>query len=177
MFIYDKRYESVVNEKWHQFIAKGKNLPLNDSMVRPEIWGSWQRSLEHRISPTEVKDLVLSQNELATVQQANKLLMDVSHSYIQNIYSFVRGTNFVLALTDAQGYVLDLVGDDANIQQRTKKSGLRVGSNRHESYAGTNGIGLCLELARPIQVWGSEHYIPPPRIRLFRCYSDRKSVV
>ncbi|MGI6258078.1 MAG: sigma-54-dependent Fis family transcriptional regulator, partial [Anaerovoracaceae bacterium] len=161
MFIYDKRYESVVNEKWHQFIAKGKDLPLNDSVVRPEIWGSWQRSLEHRISPKEVKDLVLSQNELATVQRANKLLMDVSHSYIQNIYSFVRGTNFVLALTDAEGYVLDLVGDDANIQQRTKKSGLRVGSNRHESYAGTNGIGLCLELARPIQVWGSEHYILP----------------
>lgn len=138
-----------------------KKLPEEDPIVRTEVWNSWRRSTALNISPTEVKDLILSQDELSSIRQANQLLMDVSHSYMQNIYSFVRGTNFVLALTDAQGYVLDLVGDDTNIQQRTKKSGLRVGSNRHENYAGTNGIGLCLELARPIQIWGSEHYILP----------------
>ncbi len=161
MFIYNKQYEAEVNEKWHRFIGGGNDLPMEDSVVRREIWNSWRRSVEHNISPTEVKDMVLSERELSAVRQVNRLLMDVSHSYIQNIYSFVRGTNFVLALTDAEGFVLDLVGDDTNIQQRTKKSGLRIGSNRHESYAGTNGIGLCLNLARPVQVWGSEHYILP----------------
>lgn len=122
MFIYNKQYEAEVNEKWHRFIGGGNDLPMEDSVVRREIWNSWRRSVEHNISPTEVKDMVLSERELSAVRQVNRLLMDVSHSYIQNIYSFVRGTNFVLALTDAEGFVLDLVGDDTNIQQRTKKA-------------------------------------------------------
>ncbi|MGI6766358.1 MAG: sigma-54-dependent Fis family transcriptional regulator [Lentihominibacter sp.] len=161
MFIYSDQYGAEVKKKWQRFIDGGEPQPAEDTVVRPEIWDSWRRSKALNISHTEVKDFILSRDELSSIRRSNELLMDVSHSYIQNIYSFVRGTNFVLALTDAQGYVLDLVGDDVNIQQRTKKSGLRVGSNRHESYAGTNGIGLCLELARPIQVWGCEHYILP----------------
>ena len=47
------------------------------------------------------------------------------------------------------------------IQARTKKSGLTIGCCRSEQYAGTNGIGTCLFVGRPIQIWASEHYIKP----------------
>jgi transcriptional regulator with PAS, ATPase and Fis domain len=77
------------------------------------------------------------------------------------LYKYVKGTNFVFALTDAEGTVLDYVGDDQAIQSRTKKSGLTVGVNRSEKYAGTCGIGTCLATGQPVQIWGEEHYIKP----------------
>ena len=136
-------------------------MPDADPEIRSFVYDSWKRSKTHGIPPFEVKDKRLSEEELKRKLNANKRLIQVAHSYIQHLYSFVKGTNFVLALTDAEGYVLDIIGDDNMIQARTKKSGLTIGCCRSEQYAGTNGIGTCLFVGRPIQIWASEHYIKP----------------
>ena len=136
-------------------------MPDADPEIRSFVYDSWKRSKMHGIPPFEVKDKRLSEEELKRKLNANKRLIQVAHSYIQHLYSFVKGTNFVLALTDAEGYVLDIIGDDNMIQARTKKSGLTIGCCRSEQYAGTNGIGTCLFVGRPIQIWASEHYIKP----------------
>ncbi|MCI8645968.1 MAG: sigma 54-interacting transcriptional regulator [Firmicutes bacterium] len=158
---FTKSYNDILKNKWQCYIADNQPMPEAEPEIRDFIYESWKRSKAHQVSPFDVKAKKLSPSELRQVLNRSQPLIRAAHSYIQHLYSFVKGTNFVLALTDADGYVLDLLGDDDMIQARTKKSGLTIGCCRSEEYAGTNGIGTCLMVGKPIQVWACEHYIKP----------------
>lgn len=161
MITYSKEYEEKVRSLWCKYIEKDTDLPEGIEGIRPIIYESWKRSKAYQVSPLEIKDKVLDEASLKKVISYKKDLISVAHSYIHNLYSFVKGSNFIIALTDEQGYVIDMIGHDAQIQARAKRSGLSIGCNRSEKYAGTNGIGTCLFTEQPIQIWGSEHYIKP----------------
>ncbi len=154
-------YNSKLFESWHKYIEGDEPMPEELETVRPIIYESWKRSKNKRVCPFEIKDAKLSPDALRYAFARNEALMAVAHSYIMNLYSYVRGSNFIIALTDNRGFVLDLIGQDPEIQSRAKKSGLTVGCNRSEEYSGTNGIGTCLATGEPIQIWGREHYIEP----------------
>ena len=159
--IFTKEYNDLVKKKWLYYIKEDHPMPPLNPDIRSFIYDSWKRSKAHNVSPLKVKDKLLSAESIRRTQKENRVLIRVAHSYIQHLYSFIKGTNFVLALADAKGFVIDLVGDDTMIQTRTRKSGLMIGCCRSEEYAGTNGIGTCLTLGKPIQIWGYEHYIEP----------------
>lgn len=161
MLNFTKDYQNTLKQKWNSYIGGTAAIPENDDAIRPFIFESWKRSKKYGVHPFEVKDKKLKSEELGLLQHKNANLIHIAHSYIQHLYTFVKGTNFVLALTDAEGYVIDLVGDDNMIQARTRKSGLTIGSCRSEEYAGTNGIGTCLAVGHPVQIWAQEHYIKP----------------
>jgi len=129
--------------------------------IRSVIYDSWRRCRAQNISPFEIKDEKLTGIELEKKLAQSRYLIDVAHPYILDLYEFIKGSNHLIALTDEHGYVIDLIGRDAKIQEKAKKSGLTIGCNRSEKYAGTNGIGTCLYTAAPIQIWGCEHYIEP----------------
>ena len=157
---FSEEYTQKLFQYWNKYIKEGEPLPKALD-IRPIIYESWKRSKARNVYPFEVKDAKLSPTELRYAFTRNKALMSVAHSYILSLYSYVKGSNFAIALTDNRGFVLDLVGQDYEIQQRAKKSGLSVGCNRSEEYSGTNGIGTCLATGQPIQIWGREHYIEP----------------
>lgn len=155
-----EEYSQKLYKYWDKYIRNGEPLPETLD-IRPIIYESWKRSKARNVYPFEVKDAKLSPTELRHAFERNKVLMSVAHSYIMNLYSYVKGSNFAIALTDNHGFVLDLVKEDREIQERAKKSGLSVGCNRSEEYCGTNGIGTCLATGQPVQIWGREHYIEP----------------
>ena len=154
-------YNERVLMLWEKYINGNEEVPEVCDDIRPVIYESWKRCRPQNISPLEVKDEKLAAGELEKTLARSKYLVDVAHSYILNLYEFVKGSNYLIALTDENGYVIDIVGQDAKIQAKAKKSGLTIGCNRSEKYAGTNGIGTCLYMGEPIQIWGCEHYIKP----------------
>ena len=154
-------YNERVLMLWEKYINGNEEVPEVCDDIRPVIYESWKRCRPQNISPLEVKDEKLAAGELEKTLARSKYLVDVAHSYILNLYEFVKGSNYLIALTDENGYVIDIVGQDAKIQAKAKKSGLTIGCNRSEKYAGTNGIGTCLYMSEPIQIWGCEHYIKP----------------
>lgn len=157
---FTEEYTQKLFRYWDKYVKEGNPLP-EALDIRPLIYESWKRSKAKNVYPFEVKSAKLSPTELRYAFTRNQALMSVAHSYILSLYSYVKGSNFAIALTDNRGFVLDLVGQDYEIQQRAKKSGLSVGCNRSEEYSGTNGIGTCLATGQPIQIWGREHYIEP----------------
>lgn len=159
--MFTEEYNNKLHEYWNRYIKNGEPLPETLEDIRPVIYESWKRSKAKKVYPFEVKDAKLSAEELRYAFTRNEMLIQVAHSYINNLYSYVKGSNFIIALTDNRGFVLDLVGQDPEIQRRAKKSGLAVGCNRSEEYSGTSGIGTCLATGQPIQIWGREHYIEP----------------
>ncbi len=162
MSIYSKHYQNNIVQLWHTFVQRGTPLDENaENSMRKVIYESWQRSKQYKVNPLEVKSKVLSSKEFQQKIIQKQSLIEVAHSYMHNLYSFVKGSNFVVILTDEEGYILEMIGDDEFIKERTRTSNLVLGSNRSEEYAGTNAIGTPLVINAPLQVWGEEHYVKP----------------
>ncbi|MDR2162830.1 MAG: sigma 54-interacting transcriptional regulator [Clostridiales Family XIII bacterium] len=151
-----------IEELWERYAAGDEPFPDEaPEGIRPEIFESWRRSKNLKISPFEVVNTILDDSDLKKMLADNEVLVRTAHSYLENLYKFVSGSDFVIALTERAGYVLDIVGLQGMIGERAKKSALVIGCSRSEAYAGTCGIGVCLALGEPIQIWGAEHYIKP----------------
>lgn len=125
--------------------------------IRKEIMDSWNRSRFYGINPFNIEKKVLSPADLERRIQDRSLLYDTSIPIMQNLYKFVEGSGFMWVLTDEEGYLLKVIGDE-DIVSIANENIFVEGSNRHEKIFGTNAIGTCIYLEKPIQVWGAEHY-------------------
>ncbi|MDR2354579.1 MAG: sigma 54-interacting transcriptional regulator [Clostridiales Family XIII bacterium] len=151
-----------VEALWLSYVAQ--DAPFPDDVpegIRPEIFQSWKRSKKRGVSPFEVNNVFLSKSKLEAALEANRMLITVAHPYLTKLFPLLKGSNFLIALTDKDGYVIDLVGLEGEIKRRARRSALVVGCCRSEETTGTCGIGVCIKLGRPIQIWGTEHYIRP----------------
>ncbi|MDR2296427.1 MAG: sigma-54-dependent Fis family transcriptional regulator [Clostridiales Family XIII bacterium] len=147
---------------WLSYVAQ--DVPFPEEVpegIRPEILQSWERSKKCGVSPFEVNNVFLSKSRLEAALEANRMLITVAHPYLTKLFPLLKGSNFLIALTDRNGYVIDLVGLEGEIEQRAKRSALIIGCCRSEETTGTCGIGVCIKLGRPVQIWGAEHYIRP----------------
>ena len=134
-------------------------LPQQLPFIRPVILDSWRRSQRYGVDQNCNETALLSPSEIDNILDSSQELIEVSHSYLLHLAEFIRGTNFVLALTDQNGYVIDIVVEDSGIKGLMRQTNLRIGSIRNEQTTGTSGIAICLATGTPIQIWGEEHYI------------------
>ncbi|MDR1572014.1 MAG: sigma-54-dependent Fis family transcriptional regulator [Clostridiales Family XIII bacterium] len=158
MFDFSEQYRARVKAAWERFIAFE---PYDYSAVRPEIYASWQRSRDSGVDPLHAKALILNADDIARRIDESKSMIGTVRSYMDRLYSIVKGSGFYLMLCDREGVILDMTGDEDIISEACESSNLVVGANRSEGFAGTNAIGACLALDSPIQVWGDEHYLVP----------------
>lgn len=135
-------------------------LPFDTTLVRKEILESWQRSKNYGVNANFVTKEIIAKKELENRIMARNLFYKTAIPIMENLYKFVQGSGFMILLSDEEGYVLKIIGDN-DIVDFAKKNLLAEGCNRNEKVLGTNGIGTCLALKKPIQVWGSEHYYSP----------------
>jgi sigma-54 dependent transcriptional regulator, acetoin dehydrogenase operon transcriptional activator AcoR len=150
-----ERFGQVLAE-WKRFINK---QVLDNPLVIPDvIFESWKRCREHHVNPYTTRvNSVLEQKELQERLKRNETLIEISRPFLHNLYGFVRGSGFVVALFDDQGYMLEVLGD-ADVLERVKKGNFIQGACWSEEEAGTNGCGTVLKMDRPVQVFATEHY-------------------
>lgn len=156
MVQFDHEYMEKLNAAWDRFI---EYKDFDYSFMRPEILESWIRSRDFKVDPYKRKTEILPADEIRAKLEENKMMIETVRPYMEHLYSIVEGSGFYLMLCDQDGYVLDLLGDRDIIEQSVHGSLLVVGANRSEAFAGTNAIGTCLALKKPIQVWNGEHYV------------------
>ncbi|MDR1246405.1 MAG: sigma-54-dependent Fis family transcriptional regulator [Clostridiales Family XIII bacterium] len=158
MINYNEDYQSKLHSAWENFIACA---PYDFSVVRPEVLASWDRSRSAGVDPLLIKSLVLSESDINRRLECNSRMIKIVRSYMERIHSIVKDSGFYLMLCDREGIILDIMGDENVIDEGRSNSNLVVGANRSESFAGTNAIGTCLTLGKPIQICGEEHYVLP----------------
>ena len=147
--------EKTLYENWQAFIGSGeRNLPL----VRTQIFKSWSRCVEAGVDPLNIglRDYIHG-DTLAVALLEREELISVAHPFMADLYSIVRGTGFVVVLTNEQGYVLEIFGDK-EAAQTPLTSNFFIGASWHEKDAGTNAIGTALVEQQPVQVSGPEHF-------------------
>jgi len=144
-----------MQREWERFIRTGE---LDPAVVRPSVAASWRRCAQLRIDPYAPKaPLKLGPPQLNALKARNRQLLETALPFMEFLCSAARGTGFILVITDAEGVVLELFGDD-EVVAVARGNNYVPGSSREESAVGTNAICLALEQREPIQLTGGEHW-------------------
>lgn len=107
------------------------------------------RVISHRIIEGQALDQVFKDNHQ---------LMTIAKPFIDEIYNFVRGTDFFVILTDRNGCILSITGDQAIIS-KARKLQMIPGAYMDEKSIGTNAMGTSIYENRPLQISGEEHFV------------------
>ena len=155
MITNEQRY-SDIQHQWRKFI--NDDIIDNPDIIPDDILSSWVRSKQKKVNPYLKKiPVVLTEGQLQWRLCRNEEWINISIPYINKLYSLVRGSGFVVALCDHEGYLLKIIGD-SDVTDRIRKGNFIPGACWHEDVSGTNGVGTVLEIKKPIQVFASEHY-------------------
>ncbi len=139
---------------WEDFVYRGH---LNRS-IKPEIQEAWLRSREYGVNPhVRSGTQILTSEGLAKLQQHNHELICISLPLMENLYSFVKGSGFLVILCDENGYLMKTLGDEETFELANRIKFIE-GASWSEEAMGANAIGTCIAMDGPIQVWASEHY-------------------
>jgi PAS domain S-box-containing protein len=140
---------------WERFFATGE-IEADD--VSDVIARSWRRCREAGLDPQAPKVPVRqNQDELADTVRRNGPYIEAALPFMRFLESAVRGSGYILVLTDSAGIVLEVFGDD-DVISRARQNNYVPGCCRSEDEVGTNSIGLAMVERKPVQLSGSEHY-------------------
>ena len=130
-----------------------------DRDKRDFITESNKRSQQYGIAKNQkMSKRVLDDWELSERIKHKHELICVANPFINQLYDFVKSSNFIVILNDEEGCILNIIGND-NMLQKAFDTALVPGAFMGEKYIGTNGMGTALHEGRPLQVSGKEHYV------------------
>ena len=160
---------------WDAFIKDGQ---LKEGEVRPEIAESWKRCRQRGINPLELqKPEAISDEVLEDIKNSNKILIDTAAVFIEMLIASLKGSEFIIAITDDQGIILMSRGyADADSSNEFYLPGIQL----CEEIYGTTAIGLVLKNKKPYQVVAAEHYRKKPASMGLFCCTDsqqRKKII
>jgi sigma-54 dependent transcriptional regulator, acetoin dehydrogenase operon transcriptional activator AcoR len=120
---------------------------------------SWLRCVnDYGLDPARPKPArIVTPDKLREHQEQIEEFMLVARVGMEQMYKRVCGLDYVLLLTDANGIAVDYIGDDAR-QRELKSSGLYLGAEWSENYAGTCGVGTCLIEQTALTCHQAEHF-------------------
>lgn len=144
-----------LKRKWQEL---HENPELRKAL-RPEIRDSWERSYQYGINPKMFQNsYIFTEYELKQAQEESHYLIEMALPVMENLYEFVAGTGFVVALGDAKNTcILKVIGDDESLKF-AQNGRLIEGSIWEERLVGTNAGALSIDLVKPFSVLGYEHF-------------------
>jgi len=146
-------YKKLIEKSWKKFIETDY---INDA-VRPEIADSWKRCKSYGVDPKDKKVCAKYSADANHKIYENTELISVSRPIMENLYNIVRGSEFAIILTDKDGYVIEVIGDDSMLKKMDELHFVK-GALWTERAVGTNAIGTALHIDKAIQTIGADHY-------------------
>lgn len=137
-------------------LERGERFPAG---LLPELVAeSWQRCRENGLDPNaKPREEVLPFAEVRRKREATEGLRRLALAEMQLLYSQIAGSNFMIALGDASGMVLDTISDPVFADSAAGRA-IIPGSRWDESNRGTNALGLAAMAGQPVAIYGREHY-------------------
>ncbi|HEX6734487.1 MAG TPA: sigma-54-dependent Fis family transcriptional regulator [Azonexus sp.] len=139
------------------FFDRGE-LPAG--LVDPVILRSWERCRRFGLTETHALPGVESLDRMAlkTEQMRNRYLLQQVRPIMEHVYEQIRESGSMVILADANGLLLETVGDP-DFVDRADRVALAPGASWDENQRGTNAIGTALSEERPVEVLGAEHFL------------------
>lgn len=146
-------YMKFIEESWKKYMETGY---INHA-VRPEIANSWERCKSYGVDPVNGKGSTNYSTPVDVKLCENAELTSVARPIMENVYNIVRGSEFAIVLTDKDGYIIEVIGDDDMLKKMDELNFVK-GVLWTEQAVGTNAIGTALYLDKAIQTIGADHY-------------------
>ena len=144
-------------------IAKARRSVLKDgrsaeAQVSP--WGerSWQRCLQHGLSPEETAEFdVISTAHSRHTSDGNAHLVQTAKPLLEKLGKAIVNTGYFVILTNQHGVVVDVNGP---IDRSDRRADLitRIGTDLSEQRVGTTAIGTALSEKQPVWLHRGEHF-------------------
>ncbi|HLV97467.1 MAG TPA: sigma 54-interacting transcriptional regulator [Ktedonobacterales bacterium] len=136
---------------WEQFVEEGV---LKGDELPPAVALSWQRCRRRGLDPHRHAHSLRPPPALPASAHEHLALVRPA---MEDLHQFVEGSGCVVVFANADGVVLDSVGD-APIAGELANLGLTPGASWSEEAMGTNALALALADAFPIQISGPAHF-------------------
>lgn len=146
----NKQCREDIKKAWQDF--QSGNPVVN---VRKIILDSWTRSKQYDVNAFHLNKKLRSFEDVRVRRDLSRRLLNAAHDYLKNIYTIILNRQGAVVLSDPEGVIIFALGDEKTLRETTA---LDLGSDCREEIIGTNGIGTCLALRKPIQIWAEEHY-------------------
>jgi PAS domain S-box-containing protein len=101
---------------------------------------------------------ILDEKQLFERLDYCKDLIQTAEPFLSQLYNFVKGTDFFVLLTDKNGCILSIFGDEGILSQAFSYK-MMPGAYMDEANIGTNAMGTAIVEGLPVQISGNEHYI------------------
>jgi len=151
---FQERTEKIRRE-WEHFMKTGKVQA--EDVLSPEVLSSWIRCRNRGLDPYHIPNVGLTERELNSRLEENRILIDVISPFLQAITESIQGTGFKIDIFDKDLYLLKHFGDQEVLDNfECLKAG--PGVSRCEVHSGTNAMNLVTILEKPVQLVGPEHY-------------------
>lgn len=120
---------------------------------------SKKRCIELGMDPNELRipKEIMSEFKLENKKEAYEEILDVVKFFSKKIIKSLDGTPILIVISDENGYLLDMVGDET-IKSTMTQLGIRQGVLFCENNLGTNVVSLTLKQNHPIQLVGTNHF-------------------
>jgi transcriptional regulator of acetoin/glycerol metabolism len=126
--------------------------------LRSIITESWKRCLNVGVNfEKKQAPLLLNESQLNFELGTEQTLIEITEIIFQQLSESIKGTGFILTLCNSNGIILLTKGDD-HVLYRARINNFVEGADWSEQAAGTNAIGTCLVLNKPVQIFSSEHF-------------------
>ena len=144
-------------------IAKARRSVLKDgrsaeAQVSPWVERSWQRCLQHGLSPEETAEFdVISTAHSRHTSDGNAHLVQTAKPLLEKLGKAIVNTGYFVILTNQHGVVVDVNGP---IDRSDRRADLitRIGTDLSEQRVGTTAIGTALSEKQPVWLHRGEHF-------------------
>lgn len=147
----------IVKKAWEKYVASDAEIPESIEGVRQEIVDSWRRCKNY-LDPKCASLPYATPEELEKRLEENALLVKIAYPYLVKFYECLVGTTHQFMITDREGCQLKVINEGDILNNMTATKGFTNGKLYSEEAMGTNGIGTCLVLEKPIMIRGPEHF-------------------
>jgi sigma-54 dependent transcriptional regulator, acetoin dehydrogenase operon transcriptional activator AcoR len=139
-------------------VAQGMTAE-GSTALSESIGDSWRRCVrDYSLDPVRVySPAVISTGDLRGRQVQHEQLIQIASAEMDSLYDQICGSGYALLLTDASGVIL-CEKIDSTLKSLFRSAGLLVGADWSELHEGTNGIGTCISVDRPVTVHRTEHF-------------------
>jgi len=101
---------------------------------------------------------IIAGEELQKKLEESRELIITAGPYIDQLYNFVKGSGFFAMLTDNEGCILNMIGDDGILSEAYRLK-MIPGAYMDEFNIGTNAMGTAIAEKTPVQISGKEHFV------------------
>lgn len=131
----------------------------SDKKRKDYVLRSHDRCAKYHVEYNQIySSKILDEKELFRKMEDNRELILAVAPIMNNIYDFVKGSNFFSILTDKDGCILNVIGDE-DILSEAFSFKMIPGAYMSEECIGTNAMGTVLAERTPLQLSGKDHYV------------------